>query len=101
TIRLAPDAFVDPLQFRFQLLRRLVCDSEDAHSTRLRYLGDDVATMRKRKDRHLDSQHLADLRLHSALPVCHRRLSDSACFLAPRAASLSAPPAHLRAPTGR
>jgi len=65
SFRLAADMLVDPLELEFQLLRRrYIHCAEYAHATRLRYLDNDVSTMRKRQQRKLDPKHVTDGRIH-------------------------------------
>src|SRR5258706_3550298 len=62
---LAADMLVDPLELEFQLLRRrYIHCAEYAHATHLRYLDNDVSTMRKRQQRKLDPKHVTDGRIH-------------------------------------
>ena len=60
TVRLAADVFVDPAQLDLERLRVITGRAEHAHAARLRHLDDDVAAVRERDQRKVDSKHLAN-----------------------------------------
>ena len=64
-VRLAVDVIVDPSELLFELLGPKASRTEDPEAAGAAHFHHDVPAVGESKDRHLDSQALAQLGLHS------------------------------------